>query len=260
VPIAKSRSRSAEARRASFLVTLVGLLAQADMATAGSTPTENPVRGIVRAVQQASISTDLSVRVSAIHAREGEAFEAGDKLVEFDCRRQIATVAAADAQQLEMQLSVDKNRLLLRTQSVGKNDLDVSEARLAKARAEADALRSQLDQCVVIAPFRGRVLDLNLQVHEATQPGKPFIVLIAHERLELELIVPSHWLRRSAVGTVFPFHVDEVQKRVQATVTRTSPAVDPISQTIKIIAVFGNDEGTVLPGMSGTAEFKPVKE
>jgi multidrug efflux pump subunit AcrA (membrane-fusion protein) len=47
---------------------------------------------------------------------------------------------------------------------------------------------------------------------------------------------------------------------VDATVTRTSPAVDPISQTIKIIAVFSNDQGTVLPGMSGTADFKVTKE
>ncbi len=256
MPIAKSRSRCADGA-----VCLLAVVAVAWPAPgAVSAPTENPVRGIVRAVQQASISTDLSVRVAAIHAREGEAFEAGDKLVEFDCRRQIATVAAADAQQLEMQLTVDKNRMLLRTQSVGKNDLDVSEARLAKARAEADALRSQLDQCVVVAPFRGRVLDLGLQVHEASQPGKPFISLIAHERLELELIVPSHWLRRSAVGTAFDFHVDEVQRQVRARVMRTSPAVDPISQTIKIIAGFENVDGTVLPGMSGTAVFKRIDE
>jgi membrane fusion protein, multidrug efflux system len=260
VPIGKSRSRYADIGRVASCVLLVGMAGLNRHAEAGSQPTESPVRGIVRAVQQASISTDLSVRVSAIHAREGDAFNAGDTLVEFDCRRQIATVAAADAQQLEMQLTVDKNRMLLRTQSVGRNDLDVSEARLSKARAEADALRSQLDQCVVVAPFKGRVLDLNLQVHEASQPGKPFIALIAHERLELDLIVPSHWLQRAAVGTVFSFHVDEVRRAVQATVTRTSPAVDPISQTIKIIAVFSNDQGAVLPGMSGTAEFRAVKE
>jgi membrane fusion protein, multidrug efflux system len=189
VPIVKSRSHCADIMRVAVFLLLIGGTGLDRAAEAGSQPTESPVRGVVRAVQQASISTDLSVRVSAIHAKEGQAFDAGDTLVEFDCRRQIATVAAADAQQLEMQLSVDKNRMLLRTQSVGRNDLDVSEARLAKARAEAEALRSQLDQCVVIAPFRGRVLDLNLQVHEATQPGKPFIALVANERLELDLIV-----------------------------------------------------------------------
>jgi membrane fusion protein, multidrug efflux system len=226
---------------------------------AGAAPRPDaPVRGVIRAIQQASISTELSVRVAAIHVREGDAFNAGDKLVEFDCRRQIATVAAADAQQQEMQLTVDKNRMLLRTQSVGKNDLDVSETRLAKARAEADALRSQLDQCVVVAPFRGRVSDLTLQVHETSQPGKPFLGLIAHERLEIDLIVPSDWVRRVGTGKAFSFRVDELQRTVNATVVRTSPAVDPVSQTIKLIAAIDNGTGTILPGMSGTADFTSV--
>lgn len=221
---------------------------------------DNPVRGVVRAVEQALISTDLATRVAAVYVREGEAFNAGDKLVEFDCRRQIATVAAADAQQLEMQLTVDKNRLLLRTQSVGKNDLEVSEARLSKARAESDALRSQLDQCTVFAPFRGRVQELNLQVHETSQPGKPFLGLVAHERLEIDLIVPSLWIRRLPIGTTFRFRVDEVQKGVAATITRIGASVDPVSQTIKIIAAFGDEDHVVLPGMSGTAEFMPSVE
>jgi membrane fusion protein, multidrug efflux system len=251
VPIANSRSHFDNRRR----LTVMAVFGAAALVGAAPPTTEGPLRGIVRAVEQASISTDLSVRVSALHVREGDAFNAGDTLVEFDCRRQIATVAAADAQQQEMQLTVDKNRMLLRTQSVGKNDLDVSETRLAKARAESNALRSQLDQCVVVAPFRGRVLDLTLQVHETSQPGKPFIGLVAHERLEIDLIVPSHWVRRVSAGTTFTFRVDEAQRSVAATVVRTSPAIDPVSQTIKIIAAFTNEGEVILPGMSGTAEF-----
>ncbi len=255
MPIESSRLRYAETTGFAAIFT-VGLLAS----TWSAASADSPVRGIVRAVQQALISTDLTTRVAAIHVREGEGFNAGDKLVEFDCRRQIATVAAADAQQLEMQLSVDKNHMLVRTQSVGRNDLEVSEARLAKARAEANALKSQLDQCNVIAPFRGRVQELNLQVHETSQPGKPFIGLVAHEHLEIDLIVPSLWIQRLRVGTVFRFRVDEVQQSITATVTRTGAAVDPVSQTIKIIAAFGNEGAAILPGMSGTAEFGPVGE
>jgi membrane fusion protein, multidrug efflux system len=265
VLIVKSHSHSARSR---LLFGSVGALLVAagvgTMGTAGwaAAPklTDSPIRGVVRAVQQASISTDLTTRVAAVHVREGDAFKTGEKLVEFDCRRQLATVAASDAQQLEMQLTVDKNKLLLRSQSVGKNDLEVSEARLTKAKAEADALRSQLDQCTVIAPFNGRVHELILQVHETSQPGKPFIGLVANEKLEIDLIVPSHWLRRLPVGAAFTFRVDEAQQSVKATVSRTGAVVDPVSQTIKIIATFSNEGQLVLPGMSGTAELVPDGE
>jgi RND family efflux transporter MFP subunit len=219
-------------------------------------PSDTTTRGVIRAVKQALISTDLAVRVAALNVREGEEFKAGQKLVEFDCRRQQATIAAAEAQQLEMQLTVDKNRLLSRTQSVGKLELDVSEARLAKAKAETDALRSQLEQCIVTAPFDGRVSELGLQVHETSQPGKPFIGLIANAQLEIDLIVPSLWVQQLKPGTSFVFRIDELQRRVDATIARIGASVDPVSQTIKIIATFENTDGAVLPGMSGTAEFK----
>jgi membrane fusion protein, multidrug efflux system len=222
---------------------------------ATSTLRQSPVRGIVRAVEQASISTELATRVAAVHFREGEVFRLGQKLVEFDCRRQLATLAASEAQQLEMQLGVDKLHLLQRAQSVGRNDLEVSEARLAKAKAEAEALRSQLDQCVVVAPFDGRVLELSLQKHEAAQPGKPFIALVAHGNLEVDLIVPSDWVRWIRPSTAFVFHVDELRRPMAAMVTRIGAAVDPISQTVKIAATFSAAGVDVLPGMSGTAEF-----
>lgn len=241
---------------------LIAVLAPSGAAAevADGRPLEVPVRGVVRSTEQASISTELATRVSAVHAREGEAFNAGDKLLEFDCRRQKATLAASEAQQLEMQLSVDKNRLLLRTQSVGKNDLEVSEARLAKAKAESDALRSPLDQCVVIAPFKGRVLELNLQLYETSQPGKPFIGLVSNSRLEIDLIVPSHWVRKIATGTPLKFRVDELGRSVEAMVGRIGAAVDPVSQTVKVIATFDNSAEAVLPGMSGIATFPKESE
>lgn len=240
-------------RRAELFALAIALCAPlSSRLDAAGSGTES-VRGVVRAVRQASISTDLAARISVLNVREGEGFRAGDVLVEFDCRRQAATVAAADAQQQEMQLAVDKNRLLLRTQSVGKNDVEVAEMRLAKARAEADALRTQLEQCRIIAPFDGLVVDLGLQLHETSQPGKPLISIVSHDVLEIDLIVPSHWVRWLKAGTLFKFHVDELARDVTATVARIGAVVDPVSQTIKVIATVDSADGAVLPGMSGTA-------
>lgn len=212
-------------------------------------------RGIVRAVDQAAISTELPTRVSALHFKEGDAFKKGATIIEFDCRRQRAALAAAEAQQHEMQLTLDKFRLLQRAQSVGKNDLEVAEARLAKSLAESAGLRSPLDQCIVNAPFDGRVVELNLQKYEAAQPGKSFLVIASVDNPEIDLIVPSVWARWIKAGVPFQFFVDELGIAVDAEVTRIGAAVDPISQTIKLAAVFKRQGPGVLPGMSGTAHF-----
>jgi membrane fusion protein, multidrug efflux system len=46
---------------------------------------------------------------------------------------------------------------------------------------------------------------------------------------------------------------------VDAEVTRIGAAVDPISQTIKLAGMFKRHEFSILPGMSGTAQFADEK-
>lgn len=214
---------------------------------------KDAVRGIVRSVGQAMISTDLQTRVVKIGFQEGERFKKGDTLVLFDCGRQLASLAAAEAQQLEMQLTLDKNKLLQRVQAVGKNEFEISEARVSKAAADVAALRAQFAQCTLVAPYDGRVLELGIHEHETAQPGKPFIGIVSEGLLEIDLIVPSAWAAWVTPGFGMTFHVDETQAAHEVRVARIGAAVDPISQTIKIVATFVDGAPGVLPGMSGSS-------
>lgn len=209
----------------------------------------------MRAVTQAMISTELPVPVAKIGFKEGEAFHKGDLLVEFDCRRQRAELASAEAQQREMKLTFENIKVLLKSQAAGRHEADISEARLAKAAAESEALRVRLDQCKLIAPYDGRVLELTLHERETAQPGKPYIGIIDDGALEIDLIVPAEWLRRVRVGSPLRFAVDESQSVHDAAIRRIGAAIDPLSQTAKLVAAFTVPVPGVMPGMSGTAEL-----
>jgi hypothetical protein len=74
--------------------------------------------------------------------------------------------------------------------------------------------------------------------------------------MELQLIVPSLWMSWLRGGTNFTFKIDETGESVTASVLRVGAAVDPVSQTVKIMAKLPAGRATVLPGMSGTADFK----
>jgi membrane fusion protein, multidrug efflux system len=231
------------------------VLAQSGLSIVNVNSPKEPIRGIIRAVDMALISTELTMRVARIAFMEGERFNKGDTLVEFDCRRPQAELAAAEAQHHEMKLTLDNNRVLQKAQAVGRHDFDVSLSRVVKAAAEAEALRVRLDQCRVVAPYNGRVLELSLHALETPQPGKPFIGIVADGNLEIDLVVPSQWVRWLAVDAPLTFLVDETGASHFARVKRIGAAVDPISQTIKIVATFDQQTSTVLSGMSGTAEF-----
>jgi membrane fusion protein, multidrug efflux system len=237
-------------------IIVAGAGGQAARAVSQNTPV--PIRGVVRPQNQATISTDLAARVSATNFKEGDRFKKGDVLIEFDCRRTQAELDAADAQSLEMKLTLDNNVVLDKFKAVGRADLEISRARLKRAEAEANGLRARLDQCKVTAPFNGRLSELAIQAHEMPAVGKPFLTIIEDQSLEVELIVPSDWLKWLKPGASFSFIVDETASSFAAHVTRISAAVDPVSQTIKVMGIFDADAAGagILSGMSGGAEFQ----
>lgn len=220
-----------------------------------------PVRGVIRSVARAAISSDLQAQVLAAKFKEGDHFNKGDLLVEFNCRRQQADLAAADAQMQEMKLLLENNVELDKYKAVGRKDVEVSQARLKKAEAEANSLRARIELCRVVAPFDGRIAELTIEAFETPQPGHPFLTIIEDQNLEVELIVPSDWLMWMKTGAAFNFAVDETKSVLPAHVTRIGAEVDAISQTVKVMGIFddGNAGAGILPGMSGNADFKEAK-
>jgi membrane fusion protein, multidrug efflux system len=229
-------------------------LAPAHAVEPAETGLETPVRGLVRALTQAMISTEFSAPVLKIGFKEGEGFHQGDLLVEFDCRRQRAELDSTQAQHQEMKLIFENNKVLRQSQALGRNELDISEVRLQKAAAEVEALRVRLDQCALKAPFDGRVSELGIHELETPQQGKPYIGIIADGELEIDLIVPAAWLLDVSVNTHLKFSVDESRTIHDIAVKRLGASIDPLSQTAKITAAFVGTPSGVMPGMSGTAE------
>ena len=211
-------------------------------------------RGVVRATEQATIAIEFSAPVRNIAYREGQSFAKGAKLIEFDCRKQKAEHTAAAAVRREAELTLKSNEYLRNRGAIGKFDIQVARTRLAKAAADAEVLQLRLEQCEVVAPFDGSIVELSIFEFELPTPGKPFLKILGARAPEIELIVPSHWLVWLRSGTPFQFSVEETATTYPAHVKRIATAVDPVSQTVKIFGTFDKAEG-VLAGMSGTATF-----
>lgn len=246
-------------RRRFMRTILSGALAlvAAHQATATeSNRAELPVRGLIRPLNQAAIATDLQARVSEVRYKEGEAFKKGDVLIAFDCERHQAELSAAKAQHREMQLALDSASYLEKKGAVGRLDLEVSQARSDKTAADVAALAARIKQCTIVAPYDGRISELLINPHETPSLGKPFISLVDETTFEIDLIVPSHWLKRLSVGARFTFSVDELGTSHAGSIVRIGAAVDPVSQSVKVIGKFDTKPDRVLAGMSGSAAFE----
>lgn len=212
-------------------------------------------RGIVKALHQPALSTDIATPIAAIGAREGEHFSQGSILIESDCRRQTHETNALAATVREAKTILDTNEHLVRRGASNRNDLEIARARHDKADADLQAMQQRLTNCRILAPFDGVVIELNATAHELPPPGKPLMIIASTAKLEIEIIVPSRRLARLKPGEDLVFVVDETSSRHRLRILRNGGAVDPVSQTVKIYAAFVDPPTGVLPGMSGTATF-----
>jgi membrane fusion protein (multidrug efflux system) len=214
------------------------------------------VRGVVHAVRDATIASDVASRVVRLPVQEGEAFRAGDVLVEFDCDKPRAELRAAEAEAQVNRIAADNARLLDARRAIGRIEVQAANARFEKAKAAADALDIRVRDCRIVAPFSGRVAELRLHEHEMAAPGQALMRLVDAGSLEIDLIVPSTWLGWLRIGSTLSVRIEETGLTYGASVSRTAAAVDPVSQTVKITAVFQpGDISAVLPGMSLEARF-----
>lgn len=212
-------------------------------------------RGVLKATRSAAFATRIVASVSVLNIQEGQTFRKGDILLSFDCRQQRAEMKSRQATVREMQLTLKSNAYLARRAAAGRQDVEISRARLQKAEAELEAIQAEVSNCNVIAPFDGAVSDLQIKMHELPVSGQPFLSIVSNHELEAVAIVPSRWLRWLKVGLHYSYRIDELGLDVEVEIIRLGQVIDPVSQTLKI---FGRPLGRIddlKAGMSGSADF-----
>lgn len=213
------------------------------------------VRAQLTARRYAVISSELAAKIDRLPLREGASFKEGELLVAFDDTLQQAQVKRARAALTVAQRTVAANEKLLALKSIGQLELDVARAELEKAEAELAYAEAMLAKCRVSAPFSGRIAELKVREKEFVQAAQPLFELIDSSVPELEFIAPSTWLATAAVGQRLTVRIDETARDYAAVVERIGAKVDPVSRTVKIVAVFDGPAPGLTAGMSGSVRL-----
>ncbi|MGP0172275.1 efflux RND transporter periplasmic adaptor subunit [Pseudomonas sp. NCHU5208] len=230
------------------------LLAPLDQTTANSG--ERQVRGVLRARNQAVISSELAGRIVEMPYSDGQSFAKGDLLARFDCSAYQAQLNAAQAAARATREELNHKKQLAALNSVGRFEVALAEARQAQAQAETQVYQVQVRRCSVTAPFAGNVVQRRAQPHESVASGAPLLEVVDNTTLEIYLLVPSSWLSRLQPGQAFEFIPDETGKPLQARIKRLGARIDEGSQTLLLIGSLPEDAKGLLAGMSGTAQFQ----
>lgn len=227
---------------------------------AGSNPArpaleQQEIRAQLAPHRYTTLAAEIGAKVSRLPVQEGGRFQAGQQLVGFDCSLQQAQLNKARAALTGAERTWGGNKRLAELNSIGKVELDVSETEVIKNQAEVSAMQTMLAKCRISAPFSGRVAEQKVREQQYVQPGQVIMDIIDDSVLEIEFLVPSKWLAWIKPGHKFQVGIDETRKSYPAKVQRIGARIDPVSQSIKLVATIDGKFPELIAGMSGRVQL-----
>ena len=201
------------------------------------------------------IDSRIAGAVERAALRPGDAFDANEVLLRFDCRELRALLAQAEAEVDAALAAQAASARLADLGAASEVETRSAEAALAGARATRDIRDAQVTFCDVRAPFDGSVVAIHARTHEWVERGAPLIEVVASGALEIELVLPSQWLAWLAPGQRFELDVHERGRRVVGELEVLVPRVDPVARTVQGRGRVVGDATGLMDGMSGRAYF-----
>ncbi len=212
-------------------------------------------RGVVNANASAVLSSEVAAKIESMPFKAGAAFRKGDELVRFDCSRYEAQLNGLEATVRKQQTLLSQKERLQKRQAAGAFEVEDARADLLRASADVKAMEAEMRGCVIAAPYDGRVVEKVANAHESPAPNAPLMKILDDGSLEIDLIVPSTWLKWLKPGSEFRFAIEETGEVHDAKIVRLGAQIDAVSQTIKVTGAFSDNLNSIVPGMSGTGTF-----
>lgn len=207
----------------------------------------------------------------------GTRVKAGQLLAEIDApeleqqlQQARADLATADANLRLAQVTADRYRELVKTDSVTQQDADNAAGAFAARKASMDSARHNVDRLEqlegftkIYAPIDGVITSRNTDVGALIDPGssggvaRELFHIASTGRLRLFVSVPERYSRVAKKGLSADLTLAEFQgRRFTGTLVRTSEAIDVASRTLLVELEVKNSTGELLPGAFVQAHFK----
>jgi RND family efflux transporter MFP subunit len=237
--------------------------------TASASTREILLPGTTQAFTDAPIFARTNGYVKRWYFDIGAHVKAGQLLAEIETpevdqqlQQARADLETARANLRQAQITADRWRALLESDSVSKQETDVAVSALSAMKATVDsniANVGRLEQLQsfekIFAPFDGvitaRNVDIGVLVNagSTSTAGRELFHMTAIQTLRVFVAVPEVYSRAARPGSPATLTLDEFPGRsFQGTLVRTANAIDLASRTLLVEVDVDNPRGELLPG------------
>lgn len=211
------------------------------------------VQAVLVPRQVTVISSSQDGRISDVLVGHGDTFKKGDLLIAYDCADLEAEADIVRMQQDLTKRKVEGSDRLFKLDIISDLDRIGAQVEDKQAMAKAKLYEARLKDCQIRASFDGRVTNRLANAGEYTRTDRVLLEVASNEPLQAEFLVPSKWLRWVNTGAPVNITIGETEKTYTAKIQRIHGEVDPVSQSIQMMATLDPYTDPLLPGMSGQA-------
>ncbi len=204
------------------------------------------IDGVVEAVMQSTLSSQIPGRVLSLNVKAGDRVKAGQVLATIDDRetqtgvlRSQAQLQQSDAELRQLQIALKRTQELKTQGFVSSAALDLAEAQYKAAQASRDSAGAATAQAKVTqsfskvsAPYDAWVLETSAQAGDLALPGKPLITIYAPQPLRVVVQWPAS--QKSSLPKLNDIQIQSGSETFKPVAMQIMPNADGISQTIGI--------------------------
>ena len=244
--------------------------------------TGTAANGYIVARRRAALSTDIPGRLVELNVEEGSRVDQGDVVARLDTReleayrdRLQAEVRAAQANEKQARLSLDRQQQLSESEDVPASALDSAEATHEVAVARVQSLQAslaeilvRLDKSTVYAPFSGVIVQKNAEVGEvvvasgggANARGS-VATLVDFDTLEVQIELSQTALEAARVGAPVLIYLDAYpEEGYRGQVRQVWPTASRAKATVELRAEFLERDERLLPELGVRVVFVSEEE
>lgn len=248
-----------------------GALVTVELRSAAGQSNETSLDGVVEAVRQTRLSTQVAGAIVALQVKAGDRVKAGQELLRIDASAAQQGVAASasqvEAAQAQLKVAASelaRQRQLHQKQYISQAALERSQAQWEAAQAQVNALQAQTRVAqaqsgffLLKAPYAGVVSEVAVTLGDMALPGRPLLTLHDPSALRVTAAVPQ-----ALLGSLSS-RLDQVRyeinglagsaARLQPASVELLPTIDAASHTAQIRLALPPAGAAGVAGATGAA-------
>lgn len=209
--------------------------------------------GETQANTELTLMNQFAGTVDQVFVEQGQTVEAASAILTLDTRRLKARLNEAQALVRQRQLELQGIKRLERQNLSAQVNVATAESSLASAQAAQTALRIELEDATVRAPFAGIINDFSIKPGQWLSANEPVAMLLDITPLTIRLNVPQQDLLGISVGTQASVHIHN--RELKSRVTYISAKADAATRSIPIELTIDNAASKFAAGLTANVEL-----